>query len=135
MIDEKKIEEAARQHMIKEYCNNGDWSFPCKTADIKSQCEDDFKSGACWAMQEFLKDLWHPVSEEPDVRHKTIICLYKDGDISQDYEVYDEATTHDTSHWLGVTEFNWEEYAKEEEIDKWCYRSDLLPKQKGDKND
>ena len=34
MIDEKKIEEAARQHMIKEYCNNGDWSFPCKTADL-----------------------------------------------------------------------------------------------------
>ena len=64
MIDEKKIEEAARQHMIKEYCNNGDWSFPCKTADIKSQCEDDFKSGACWAMQEFLKDLWHDIRQE-----------------------------------------------------------------------
>ena len=64
MIDEKKIEEAARQHMIKEYCNNGDWSFPCKTADIKSQCEDDFKSGACWAIQEFLKDLWHDIRQE-----------------------------------------------------------------------
>lgn len=64
MLDERKIEEAARQHMIKEYCNNGDWSFPCKTADIKSQCEDDFKSGACWAMQEFLKDLWHDIRQE-----------------------------------------------------------------------
>lgn len=64
MLYEKKIEEAARQHMIKEYCNNGDWSFPCKTADIKSQCEDDFKSGACWAMQEFLKDLWHDIRQE-----------------------------------------------------------------------
>lgn len=45
MIDDKKIEEAAIN----------------KCGFISSE----FYSGAKWAINEFLKDLWHPVSEEP----------------------------------------------------------------------
>ena len=59
MIDERRIEEAAIN----------------KCGFISSE----FYSGAKCAINEFLKDLWHPISEEPDVRHKTIICLYEEG--------------------------------------------------------
>lgn len=45
MIDNKKIEEVAIN----------------KCGFISSE----FYSGAKWAIDEFLKDLWHPVSEEP----------------------------------------------------------------------
>lgn len=82
--------------------------------------------------KEFLKDLWHPASEEPDVRHKTIICLYEDGDICQDYDVFDEATEGDK---LGRDEFNWGYYAEENEIKKWCYKNDLFPKEGGENHD
>ena len=90
-----------------------------------------FKDGVQWAIQEFLKDLWHPASEEPDVRHKTIICLYDDGNISQDNEVYDVATEYDR-HNLRMGEFDWDYYALLEKIKKWCYNTDLLPNEGGE---
>lgn len=120
MLNDKKIEEVAKQHaagaFISEY-----WQACYK---------EGFVDCAKWMQKEFLKDLWHPASEEPDVRHKTIICLYEDGDIRQDYDVYDEAITHDTS--LGIGKFNWNDYAENEEIKKWCYATDLLPKEGGE---
>lgn len=109
MIDDKKIEEAAIN----------------KCGFISSE----FYSGAKWMQEEFLKDLWHPAIEEPDVRHKTIICLYADGDIREDYDVFDEAITHDTH--LGIGKFNWNDYAENEEIEKWCYKNELFPKEGG----
>lgn len=121
MIDEKKIEEAKRAFIA-------DKKILGIVAVNDLAC--GFKDGANWAIQEFLKDLWHPASEEPDVRNKTIICLYDDGSICQDYEVYDIATDHDT-HSLQIGEFNWNCYAEDEEIKKWCYKDDLLPKKGG----
>lgn len=89
-----------------------------------------FRGGVIWAQDEVVKKLWHDVSEEPDVRHRIIICLYKEGDISQDYEVYSEATEHD-SHKLRMGEFNWICYAEENDIEKWCYKDDILPQKGG----
>lgn len=120
MIDDKKIEEAAQA-----ICFDDKMSYD-------SYCKiEGFRKGAEWAINEFLTRLWHSASEEPDVRHKTIICLYDDGDIHQDYDVYDEAITHDT--FLGIGKFNWNDYAENEEIKKWCYATDLLPKEGGEK--
>lgn len=120
MIDDKKIEEAARRYSKVTDCDK----------EENLLIEEGFKEGANWAINELIKDLWHPASEEPDVRHKTIICLYEDGDIRQDYDVYDEAITHDT--FLGIGKFNWNDYAENEEIKKWCYATDLLPKEEGE---
>ena len=120
MIDDKKIEEAARY-----YCNN---RYPA-SQDAPFIAEG-FRHGAKWAINEFLKDLWHPASEEPDVRNKTIICLYDDGSICQDYKVYDVATEYDR-HNLRMGEFDWDYYALLEKIKKWCYSDDLLPKKGG----
>ena len=54
MIDNNKIKEAAN-----ELCDYG--------SIYDSKCRiDGFKKGANWAIQEFLKDLWHPASEEPE---------------------------------------------------------------------
>lgn len=120
MIDNKKIEEAAKQYSEKSYISGY----------FQACYKDAFMDGAKWAINELLKNLWHPASEEPDVRHKTIICLYDDGNIRQDYDVYDEAITHDT--FLGIDKFNWNDYAENEEIKKWCYATDLLPKEEGE---
>lgn len=64
MIDDKKIEEAAIN----------------KCGFISSE----FYSGAKWAINEFLKDLWHPVSEEPK---ESIFMLseYEKGKYYADY--------------------------------------------------
>lgn len=129
MIDDKKIAKAARQISEKVVDANGfDDSKPTHLAFLDGHI-DGFNAGAKWAIKEFIKDLWHDASEEPDVRHKTIICLYKDGDICQDYDAYDEATEGDK---LGRDEFNWDYYAEENEIKKWCYNTDLLPNEGGE---
>ena len=137
MIDEKKTEEAANLHRFELIA-----SMHGSTLGTPMQCfkevvdaeteliENSFITGAKWAINEFLKNLWHPANEEPDVRHKTIICLYEDGDIRQDYDVYDEATRHDRI--LGIGKFNWNDYAESEEIEKWCYETDLFPKEEGE---
>lgn len=131
MIDDKKIEEAANLHRFELIA-----SMHGSTLGTPMQCfeevvdaetdliENSFITGAKWAINEFIKDLWHPASEEPDVRHKTIICLYGDGDIRQDNDVFDEAITHDT--FLGIGEFNWNDYAESEEIEKWYYKNELF---------
>ena len=125
MIDDKKIEEGARDYINK----NG--YFVKYDEDPCVDIEFAYKEGAKWAINEFLKELWHPASEEPDVRHKTIICLYDDGNISQDDKVYDVATEHDM-HKLRMGEFDWDYYALLEKIKKWCYIDDLFQKKGGE---
>ena len=133
MIDERIIEKAFKEYnekVEKELSKRLIRKTTCaeRYADTTSrQCA--FYAGAKWMQEEFLKNLWHPASEEPDVRHKTIICLYEDGDIHQDYDAYDEATESDK---LGRDKFNWDYYAEDNKIRNWCYETDLFPKE-GDK--
>ena len=54
MIDEKKIKEAAMQHSRWLSSNHEE-----------STASDSFMEGAKWMQEEFLKSLWHPISEEP----------------------------------------------------------------------
>lgn len=61
MIDEKKIEEAA----FEEYPLNSDGNIIGRNG---------FKEGANWAINELIKDLWHPSSEKPK---KGRVFLYK----------------------------------------------------------
>ena len=64
MIDEKKIEKAIKDYV--RYSSIED-EYPGTEGNA-------FKAGAKWAINEFLKDLWHPVSEEPK---KARVFLYK----------------------------------------------------------
>ena len=73
MIDDKKIEEAANKHIETEYAryNSGE----VEEEMICLRGKDSFKEGAKWAINEFLKDLWHPNTEEPDKSKGDIINI------------------------------------------------------------
>ena len=57
MIDDKKIEEAAVKsaNYLKGICD----------FTVINAFEEGFKEGAKWAINELLKDLFHPASEVP----------------------------------------------------------------------
>ena len=118
-MNEKKIEEAARLYILSKKVN--------ETAYFQLRSIDDFKAGAHWAIQEFLKDLWHDTSEEP--------VLQSDNESHVDCLV-------ETAWGIGVRCWNpyrkcWDdEDADDYDFDmdsvmRWLYLDDLLPKQKG----
>lgn len=115
MIDNKKIEEAANKHIETEYARYNSGEVEEEMICLKGK--DSFKEGAKWAINEFLKDLWHDVDEMPK-RAKAFI--FECGDYSMNYHV-------------GMM-FNPNDYKKNAEIwhmNRWCYLEDILPKQKG----
>ena len=110
MINEKKIEEAARN-----YCNN---RYPA-SQDAPFIAEG-FRKGARWAINEFLKGLWHPNTEEPDKSKSDIITLVFDNDA---YLQFKESILWNKE--------SWRHSISRCQINKWAYLSDILPKQEG----
>ena len=110
MIDDKKIEEAARY-----YCNN---RYPA-SQDAPFIAEG-FRHGAKWVIHEFLKDLWHPNTEEPDKSKSDIITLGFDNDA---YLQFKESILWNKE--------SWRHSISRCQIIKWAYLSDILPKQEG----
>lgn len=111
MIDEKKIEEAAIENSEK-------------LSDGKHYRDlvVGFKAGAKWMQEEFLKDLWHPNTEEPDKNKSDIITLGFDNDA---YLQFKESIL-----WK---EESWRHSISRCQITKWAYLSDILPKEGGEK--
>lgn len=100
MIDDKKIEEAAIN----------------KCGFISSE----FYSGAKWMQEEFLKDLWHPASEEP--REKAMLLI----------EVSLPKPTPRKFYYTNILiGGDWEITCSTMCISQWLYIDDLFPK-KGD---
>lgn len=116
VFDDKKIEAAANKHIETEYAryNSGE----VEEEMICLRGKDSFKAGAKWAINEFLKDLWHPASEEPEIKDVNIAYLDKYGLLEA---LYFERSPIE----------NWDEKVSIYQIDKWTYLSDLLPKQEG----
>ena len=114
MIDDKKIEEAATNYAQDRYNNYDD--------NIQSIIEEAFKSGAKWMQEEFLKDLWHPNTEEPDKSKSDIITLGFDNDAYLQFK--------ESIFW---NEESWRHSISRCQIIKWAYLSNILPKQKGGK--
>lgn len=125
MIDEKKIEEAAnlcRFEVIASMHN----PYQCFEEEVDAQTdliENSFISGAKWAINEFLKDLWHPNTEEPDKSKSDIITLGFDNDA---YLQFKESILWNKE--------SWRHSISRCQITKWAYLSDILPK-KGGKHD
>lgn len=115
MIDDKKTDEAARDYINK----NG--YFVKYDEDPCVDIEFAYKEGAKWAINEFLKDLWYPASEEPE--NKDVDIAYLDKYCSLEVLFCERIPIE-----------NWEEEVSIYQIDKWCYKEDLLPK-KGDNHD
>ena len=100
MIDDKKIEEAAINKC-------GFISY-------------EFYNGAKWAINEFLKDLWHDKSEKPIIREHGMIIVELNDITACKYSLWRSTTTYETL-------CNNKGY-----IRRWLYIDDLLPKE-GDK--
>ena len=102
MVDDKKIEEAARY-----YCNN---RYPA-SQDAPFIAEG-FRHGAKWMREEFLKDLWHPIEEKPQ-KEKTFLyqTSYNGFGLNQISDIKD-----------------WNFIIKYQKATQWLYVEDLLPK-------
>ena len=111
MIDDKKIEEAARY-----YCNN---RYPA-SQDAPFIAEG-FRYGAKWAINEFLKDLWHHAEEEPN--HEAI-RTYILGET--------KASESGVLPMLLRPNTNWKEFVVSHGVTHWLYVDDLLPKEGGE---
>lgn len=122
MIDDKKIEEAATVASIsdtekgrvrEDYVINA-------LGDHESGFREGYIEGAKWAINEFLKDLWHPVSEEPE-DDKNIL-------IEQKYDI------SCSNLYYGIEEYNscyglqWNDKVRILNITRWLYIDDLFPK-------
>lgn len=114
MIDDKEIDIAARAQALSKHIN--------ETAYFQLRSIEDFKDGARWAINEFLKNLWHPNTEEPDKSKSDIITLGFDNDA---YLQFKESIL-----W---NEESWRHSISRCQIIKWAYLSDILPKQEGGK--
>ena len=106
MINNKKIEDAAKQHSEESYISGY----------FQACYKDAFMDGAKWAINEFLKNLWHSVSEEPK---KGRVFLYKT--VFKGYGLNQIINGNE-----------WKYIIKYQKATKWLYIDDLLPKEGGE---
>ena len=132
VFDDKKIEAAANKHIETEYAryNSGE----VEEEMICLRGKDSFKAGAKWMQEEFLKDLWHPMQEEPKlVGEEIIIETFLEGKrhtIVQKYMVgVKPPPTFEAIRWIT----NWNSFlasiCDDAKMIRWYYFKDLLPKE------
>lgn len=125
MIDDYKIKKASRMYAdevfeSRKYDENH--LQPHHIAFIEGNAAG-FEAGAKWAINEFLKDLWHPASEVPDKDRIYSHILYE---IDGGYDLNGFNTKM-----IPIGE-NWTSFVENEHINRWLYIDDLFPKE-GDK--
>ena len=122
MIDNKKIEEAARgaSDLYEQDLPMMSYDEDTEVDGQHHFCQEFgaelFKDGAKWAINEFLKDLWHPVSEEPE-ENKKLLVQYTNYILEDDYEID-----------MNIPYVSWRYLVTTYNFKKWCYIEDLLPK-------
>ena len=104
MINNKKIEDAAKQHSEESYISGY----------FQACYKDAFIDGAKWMQEEFLKNLWHPADEMPNENNE-VICVDKDSR---------------TITYNGIA--NWFAFCRTHDVTHWLYVDDLLPKEGGE---
>ncbi len=128
VFDDKKIEAAANKHIETEYAryNSGE----VEEEMICLRGKDSFKAGAKWAINEFLKGLWHSYDEVPTRKNSDILLFFEDysADPEDDYDAYyDLAATRE-----GFTQDEWELFMNIGGTpSNWLYINDLFPKEGG----
>jgi len=125
MIDEKKIEEAQESIFEDVFLNNGEdiiYTDDENNEDYTEERYDDEQIkeaiglGARWAIEQFLKGLWHDAKEEP--RNSTFLVEYP-------YHGKLEYSVDCTENMKRVF-CDWETYIKHTEITRWLYIDDLM---------
>lgn len=121
MIDDKKIEAAKQEIYEDRFLLNGEEVVFDNDAKEEMFYEGDIKEaiglGAKWAINEFLKDLWHQTDEEPE-RMKEILA----------YGFYGTTIVR----WCPNGYITWKDYYEKWHYTQWLYVSDLLPKEGGE---
>ena len=115
MIDDKKIEEAANKHIETEYAryNSGE----VEEEMICLRGKDSFKEGAKWAINEFLKDLWHQTNKEPEGYDEWILLHYS---------AFNYYSLSQVKYFK-----SWKEFVERAPIENWLYIDDLFQKEGG----
>ena len=108
MIDDKKIEDTAKQHSEESYISGY----------FQACYEDAFMDGAKWAINEFIKNLWHPANEIPEIGRVIIMKNYYPDNRIMFISRMRKSTFHNPID-IGNTK-------------KWFYIEDLFSKEVGE---
>lgn len=116
MIDDKKIETAANKHIETEYARYNSGGVEEEMICLRGK--DSFKEGAKWAINEFLKDLWHPASKKPLLQNGKCLVVYNSGKV----DIFSISFVYEMLSNYGKDGMDWK---------CWAYVSDLFPKEGG----
>lgn len=127
MIDKRRIEEAEEEIYEDRFLLNGEEIVFDNDAKEEMYYKEDIKEaiglGAKWAINEFLKDLCHPASEEPK-EFKEILAEAK---LTESINTYLSFKRNDALF------KNWAAYSSGANITRWIYVDDLFPKKGGER--
>ena len=126
MIDDKKIETAKEEIYEDRFLLNGEEIVFNNDEKEEMFYKDDIKEaiglGAKWAINELLKDLWHPSSEEP----REFTEVLAEAKITESIKTYISFKRNDALF------KNWDAYSSGANITSWLYIDDLFPKEGGE---
>ena len=132
MIDGKKIEDAKEEIYEDRFLLNGEEIVFDNDAKEEMFYKEDIKEaiglGAHWAINEFLKDLWHSYDEVPTRKNSDILLFFEDysADSEDDYDAYYDLTATRE----GFTQDEWELFMNIGGTpSNWLYINDLFPKE------
>lgn len=119
MIDDKKIEEIAKQYAEGAFISET-WQACYK---------EGFMDCARWMQEEFLKDLWHPASETPDKNRTCLVRVvyHPNHGMFQDEERIEQSSFHD----FGWYDYDFKYIGVDYVIVSYLYVDELLPKKGG----
>lgn len=121
MADDKKIEAAANKHIETEYARYNSGEVYDEMICLRGK--DSFKEGAKWAINELLKNLWHPASEEP--RKDVSIMVETHNDKNMFYYAW--------NRWQDNFYPSWVDAVLCSRVSRWLYIDDLFLKEGGEK--
>ena len=120
ILDNKKIEEAKEEIFNKEdfYLYSQEIENPNDKNEYlftEQQIKNAIGLGIHWAIEHFLNDLWHDSQEEPKLNKEILV---------------DWRTENRGIMYLQTKLKNWKKLS-DQEIKRWLYVEDLLPKEGG----
>ena len=122
MIDDNKIEAAKEEIYEDILLLNGEEIVFNNDEKEEMFYKEDIKEaiglGAKWGINELLKDLWHPVSEEP--RKDVSIIVETHNDKNMFYYAW--------NRWQDNFYPSWTDAVLCSRVYRWLYIDDLLPK-------
>lgn len=114
MIDDKEIDIAARAQALSKHLN--------ETAYFQLRSIEDFTDGAKWAINELLKDLFHPASEVPRNDNGKVLAFSK---VNSNIKLYDmNAMLNETA--CDTYQEMWEIIVRAYTFTDWVFVEDLL---------